>query len=104
LEPILKQYKPVAKQVSKDASLRSALKNEFASLFRSVDIWIAETTVAIWKNWKAGEPIHLDTEARITALRVLAHALTQSGGLVPVVRKYVNLFFILSPGPESQQF
>jgi len=88
--PLLKQYKTLMKSILRDRSLQRSLEGDLNMSLRSFDAWIGEAATAAWSLWDS------DAEERGGwALEKLSTALTQSGGLVPVAKKYVgfNLFF-----------
>ncbi|PVG00284.1 Las1-domain-containing protein [Serendipita vermifera] len=82
LEPLLKQYKFLMKQVLRDSSLRRELGEKINASLRSFDLWISEAATAAWSMWEA------DTNERNEwALEKLAQGLADVGGLVPVAKK-----------------
>jgi len=67
------------------------MEGDLASSMRSFDAWIAETATAAWNLWDSDA-----TEREAWALEKLCIGLTQSGGLVPLAKKYA--------GPTSYRF
>ncbi|KAJ7770825.1 Las1-like-domain-containing protein [Mycena maculata] len=91
LAPILKQYKSLRKIVARDASLRSQYQQEIKGVFRDVERWIAEATVAA--NVAVGE-LSWDTSGKGDqnakerwALERLCDGFLQKGALVPLSKK-----------------
>ncbi|KAJ6604255.1 Las1-like-domain-containing protein [Mycena vulgaris] len=91
LAPILKLYKSLRKIITRDASLRSQYHQEIKSVFKDVERWIAEATVAA--NVAVGE-LGWDTSQKGDqsakerwALERLCDALMERGALVPLSKK-----------------
>lgn len=74
------------KAVVKDRSIQRSIEGELGAILRSFETWIGEAAAAAWSIWDA------DATERVSwALEQFSNALTQSGGLVPVAKKYVRL-------------
>ncbi|KAJ7693686.1 Las1-like-domain-containing protein [Mycena rosella] len=91
LAPVLKLYKSLRKIITRDASLRSQYHQEIKSVFKDVERWIAEATVAA--NVAVGE-LGWDTSQKGDqsakerwALERLCDALMEKGALVPLSKK-----------------
>jgi len=83
LEPLLKEYKRVAKSLEKDSSLARQLAPQITQRLKAVESWI--TTVKA-NHWHAlnGDP----QSSELVALEYLSVALAGPEGLVPVSKKY----------------
>jgi ribosomal biogenesis protein LAS1 len=55
ISPLLKQYKTLLKQITRDASLRSRSKPEMEKLLRDIERWIGEVKIGYSKasSWHA---------------------------------------------------
>ena len=85
LAPLLKQYKTLMKSVLRDRSIQKSIEGDLEMALRSFDAWIGQAATAAWSLWDS------DAAERGTwALEKLSLALTQSGGLVPVAKKYAS--------------
>jgi ribosomal biogenesis protein LAS1 len=84
LEPLLKQYKYIMKQLLRDSSLKRELSDKINASLRSFDLWITEAATAAWTIWEADA-----NERNEWALEKLAQGLADVGGLVPVAKKCV---------------
>ncbi|KAE9395918.1 Las1-domain-containing protein [Gymnopus androsaceus JB14] len=93
LEPILKEYKSLLKLTTRDASLNKQYKQEINNVFKVVEKWIAEATVAAnvasgELGWDQGDDDESRREARERwALEVFSDVLIEKGGLVPLSKK-----------------
>lgn len=94
LAPILKQYKSLRKIITRDASLRSQYQQEIKGVFRDVERWIAEATVAAnvavgelgWDTSEKGD----QTAKERWALERLCDGLMDKGALAPLSKKYAS--------------
>jgi hypothetical protein len=85
LEPLLKQYKTLMKSILRDRSIQGSMEGDLDMALRSFDAWIGQAATAAWSLWDSDA-----AERGKWALEKLSLALTQSGGLVPVAKKYVS--------------
>jgi len=83
LDPLLKEYKLVAKNLEKDSSLARQLAPQIAQKLKAVESWIVNVKTNHWRA-SNGDP----HSSEIVALEYLSAALVGSGGLVPVSKKY----------------
>jgi ribosomal biogenesis protein LAS1 len=92
LAPVLKLYKSLQKIVIRDASLRSQYHQEIKSVFKDVERWVAEATVAANVaggdlGWDKGD----QSSKERWALERLCDALMEKGALVPLSKKCVAI-------------
>ncbi|KAJ4476611.1 Las1-like-domain-containing protein [Lentinula aciculospora] len=93
LVPILKKYKSFVKLTTRDASLNKQYKQAMTDVFKDIEKWIAEATVAAnvvngelgWNQTNGEEP-RRDARER-WALEILSDALIEKGGLIPIVKR-----------------
>ncbi|KAJ6575519.1 Las1-like-domain-containing protein [Mycena sp. CBHHK59/15] len=81
LAPTLKQYKSLRKIITRDASLRSQYHQEIKSVFKDIERWVAEATVA------ANVAKEDQSVKERWALERLCDALMEKGALVPLSKK-----------------
>ena len=82
-EPLLKEYKRVAKTLEKDSSLARQLAPQIAQSLKAVESWIATVKANHWHALN-GDPQSSET----VTLEYLSVALAAPGGLVPISKKY----------------
>ncbi|KAJ3826231.1 Las1-like-domain-containing protein [Lentinula raphanica] len=93
LEPILKEYKNIFKLVTRDTSLSKHYKQATANVFKDVEKWIAEATVAAnvvngEMGWEQADGQESRRSAREKwALEMFSDALIDKGGLIPLSKK-----------------
>jgi ribosomal biogenesis protein LAS1 len=85
LAPLLKQYKTLMKSILRDRSIQRSMGGNLDMALRSFDAWIGQAATAAWSLWDSDA-----AERGAWALEKLSLALTQSGGLVPVAKKYAG--------------
>ncbi|KAJ3749966.1 Las1-like-domain-containing protein [Lentinula detonsa] len=93
LEPILKEYKNLLKLTTRDASLNKQYKQAIADVFKDIEKWIAEATVAAnvangelgWDQPDRQESMR-NTRER-WALGIFSDALIEKRGLIPLSKK-----------------
>ncbi|KZV95642.1 Las1-domain-containing protein [Exidia glandulosa HHB12029] len=81
LAPLLKEYKTLAKQATRDASLRSSLQPDLTRIFRQLERWIGEAKVSSLSVSSGTD------DAEANALELLSYELLDKGGLVPIAKK-----------------
>ena len=83
LDPLLKEYKRVAKYLEKDSSLARQLAPQMAQKLKAVESWIVNIKANHWYALN-GDP----QSSEIVALEYLSAALVGPGGLVPISKKF----------------
>lgn len=93
LEPILKEYRSLLKLTTRDASLNKQYKQAMTDVFKNIEKWIAEATVAAnvvngGLGWDQPDGAESSRDAREQwALEVFSDVLIGKGGLVPLSKK-----------------
>lgn len=86
LEPLLKEYKIIAKYLEKDSSLARQLAPQIAQKLKAVESWIVNVKANRWHALN-GDP----QSSEIVALEYLSATLVGLGGLVPISNKYAPI-------------
>jgi ribosomal biogenesis protein LAS1 len=91
---LLAQYKKLLKMTNRDMSLKSQSKADLARIFRDIEQWILEAKVAAsMVEFDIETPNDEEDEKERWALEQLCEALIARGGLVPVSKRFVPIYF-----------